>query len=57
MPVVAVAGRCTVDPDHLGINAAYALLDVEPDLRRRLTAPAPIPRRLGGRIAADRLGE
>ncbi|MFJ6672359.1 glycerate kinase [Actinosynnema sp. NPDC091369] len=57
VPVVAVAGRCAVDPAELGLVAAYALLDVEPDLRRCLTAPEPLLRRLGGRIAADRLGE
>lgn len=57
VPVVAVAGRCAVDPAELGLDAAYALLDVEPDLRRCLTEPEPVLRRLAGRIAADRLGE
>ncbi len=57
VPVVAVAGRCTADPAELGIDAVYALLDVEPDLARCLAAPEPLLRRLAGRIAADRLGE
>jgi glycerate 2-kinase len=37
VPVVAVAGICSLTPDQLrpaGISAAYALTDIEPDLAR-----------------------
>ncbi|GAA0213290.1 glycerate kinase [Saccharothrix mutabilis subsp. mutabilis] len=57
VPTVAVAGRTSVDPAELGLRAAYALLDVEPDLTRCLAEPEPLLERLAGRIAADWLGE
>ncbi|WP_347351215.1 glycerate kinase [Intrasporangium sp.] len=59
VPVVAVCGRNTLTSERLGcagISAAYALLDVEPDLDRCLTHPLPLLERLGERIARRHLG-
>jgi glycerate kinase len=59
VPVVAVAGRCTLTPDELraaGIARAYALSDIEPDLERCMTDAGPLLERLAERIAADWLG-
>jgi glycerate 2-kinase len=59
VPVVAVAGRCTLSPDELraaGISAAYAVTDIEPDLDRCLANAGPLVERLAERIAADWLG-
>ena len=56
--VVAVCGRRDLDDAALrgaGIDAAYALTDLEPDPDRCMAEPAPLLERLGGRIAADRL--
>jgi glycerate kinase len=56
--VVAVCGTNQLDPDRLreaGITAAYALTDLEPDVRRCIAEPIPLLRRLGERIAADHL--
>lgn len=56
VPVVAVAGRCTLSPDELraaGIARAYALSDIEPDLERCMTDAGPLLERLAERIAAD----
>jgi glycerate 2-kinase len=58
VPVVAVCGTNNLDPDRLraaGITAAYALTDLEPDVRRCIADPIPLLRRLGERIAADHL--
>lgn len=58
VPVVAVCGRCELDPPALaaaGIAGAYALTDIEPDLRRCLAEPGPLLTRLAARIAADHL--
>ncbi|MFC5268736.1 glycerate kinase [Kribbella qitaiheensis] len=58
IPVVAVCGINRLDPDQLreaGIAAAYALTDLEPDVRRCIADPAPLLRQLGERIAADHL--
>jgi glycerate kinase len=58
IPVVAVCGTNRLDPGQLreaGIAAAYALTDVEPDVRRCIADPAPLLRQLGERIAADHL--
>ena len=58
VPVVAVAGRCLLGPDELraaGIDASYALTDIEPDVRRCMREPGPLLQRLGERIARDRL--
>jgi glycerate kinase len=54
--VVAVAGRCTLNPDELraaGIARAYALSDIESDLKRCMTDAGPLLERLAERIAAD----
>jgi glycerate kinase len=56
--VVAVCGINQLEPAQLhraGIVAAYALTDLEPDVRRCIADPAPLLRRLGERIAADHL--
>lgn len=58
VPVVAVAGRCLVDPDELrgaGIDAVHPLSDLEPDVGRCMREAAALLRRLGRRIALDRL--
>ncbi len=58
VPVVAVAGRNTLEPAELravGIRAAYALNDEEPDLETCLSRPVPLLERLGERIAAAHL--
>ncbi|WNV89904.1 glycerate kinase [Umezawaea sp. Da 62-37] len=57
VPVVAVAGRCEVDPTGLGIRAAYALLDVEPDITRCVADGERLLALLAGRIAGDWLEE
>jgi glycerate 2-kinase len=59
VPVVAVAGRCTLTPDELraaGIARAYVLSDIEPDLARCMADAGPLLERLAERIAADWLG-
>jgi glycerate kinase len=59
VPVVAVAGLCTLSPDELraaGISAAYAVTDIEPDLDRCMANAGPLVERLAERIAADWLG-
>jgi glycerate kinase len=58
VPVVAVAGRCLLDPEELraaGIAAGYALTDLEPDPDRCMRQAAPLLARLAGRIARDHL--
>jgi len=58
IPVVAVCGTNRLDHDRLreaGITAAYALTDLEPDVRRCIAEPIPLLRRLGERIAVDHL--
>ncbi|MEU7477500.1 glycerate kinase [Lentzea sp. NPDC042327] len=57
VPVVAVAGQCSVEPGDLGLKAAYALLDVEPDLTRCLARAEELLVGLGGRIARDWVSE
>jgi glycerate kinase len=59
VPVVAVAGRCTLSADELraaGISAAYAVADIEPDLDRCIANAGPLVERLAERVAADWLG-
>jgi glycerate kinase len=59
VPVVAVAGRCTLSPDELraaGISAAYAITDIESDVARCMANAGPLVERLAGLIAADWLG-
>ncbi len=56
VPVVAVAGRCTLSPAELraaGISAAYALTDIEPDVTQCLANAGQLIERLTERIAAD----
>jgi glycerate 2-kinase len=56
IPVVAVAGRCTLSADQLraaGIDRAYVLSDLEPDLERCIADAGALVERLAGRIAAD----
>lgn len=56
VPVVAVAGRCTLTGDELraaGISRAYVLTDLEPDVERCMADAGPLAERLGERIAAD----
>ncbi|GAB3584608.1 glycerate kinase [Amycolatopsis endophytica] len=58
IPVVALAGRTTLGTDALsaaGFTAAYALTDVEPDVRRCLAEPAPLLERLAEQVARDHL--
>ncbi|WP_328854001.1 glycerate kinase [Microbispora hainanensis] len=58
VPVVAVCGRRTVGDDELRaacIEAAYALTDVEPDVRRCMAEAGPLLERLAARIAAVHL--
>ena len=59
VPVVAVAGRCTLSADELsaaGISAVYAVADIEPDQDLRMANAGPLVERLAERIAADWLG-
>ncbi len=54
--VIAVAGRDTLSTEQLrgaGIEAAYALADIEPDLARCLAEAGPLLEELSGRVAAD----
>jgi glycerate 2-kinase len=56
LPVVAVAGVCSLTPDQLrsaGIARAYALADIEPDLARCLEQAGPLLEDLAGRVARD----
>ena len=56
LPVVAVAGVCSLTPEQLGsagIARAYALADIEPDLARCLEQPGPLLEELAGHIARD----
>ena len=56
VPVVAVCGRCLLDPPTLlaaGISRAYPLSDIEPDVARSMADPGPLLQVLAGRIADD----
>jgi glycerate kinase len=56
VPVVAVAGRNDLSDAQLaraGIQNAYPLSALEPDLRRSLAQAEPLLRRIGTQIAAD----
>ncbi|WP_169944695.1 glycerate kinase [Microbispora sp. H11081] len=58
VPVVAVCGRRSVGDDELraaGIEAAYALTDIEPDVSRCVAEAGPLLEKLAARIAAERL--
>jgi glycerate kinase len=55
---VAVCGLNTLPTERLeraGISAAYALVDLEPDVARCLAHPAPLLEQLGERIARQHL--
>ena len=59
VPVVAVAGRCTLTEAELrrvGIARAYALTELEPDLARCIARAGPLLERVAEHIAADWLG-
>jgi len=56
VPVVAVAGVSSLSPAQLreaGLQAAYVLTDVEPDVATCCANPGPLLEQLAGRIAAD----
>ncbi|MCP2258196.1 glycerate kinase [Streptoalloteichus tenebrarius] len=56
VPVVAVAGQVSVDRAVLrgaGVERAYPLTDLEPDLARCITQAGPLLRRLGARVARE----
>lgn len=58
VPVIAVCGRRTLDDAALkaaGIEAAYALTDLEPDPDVCMSQAGPLLERLAARIAAERL--
>ncbi|MFF0266369.1 glycerate kinase [Kribbella sp. NPDC004536] len=58
VPVVAVCGVNKLAPEQLkeiGVAAAYALTDVEPDVRRCIAEPRPLLEALGERIAVEHL--
>jgi glycerate kinase len=58
IPVVAVCGVNRLAADRLrgiGVSAAYALTDVEPDVGRCIAEPRPLLEVLGERIAAAHL--
>ncbi|MFD1937878.1 glycerate kinase [Nonomuraea mangrovi] len=58
VPVIAVCGRRTLTDEALratGIEAAYALTDIEPDPARCMAEAGPLLERLAARVAADRL--
>lgn len=58
IPVVAVCGVNLLDAARLreaGISAAYALVDLEPDVARCISHGTPLLRSLGQQIAAEHL--
>lgn len=58
VPVVAVTGRCLLDAEELrgaGFEAAYALTDLEEDVRQCIEQAGPLLERLASRIAHERL--
>jgi glycerate 2-kinase len=60
VPVVAVAGRLALAPGRLraaGIDGAYALTDIEPDVQRCMTEAGPLLERLARQLAHDRLAD
>jgi len=59
IPVVTVSGRLALDGAQLqtaGISAAYALTDIEPDVRRCLADAGPLLERLATTLARERIG-
>ncbi|MEV7802591.1 glycerate kinase [Microbispora sp. NPDC088329] len=60
VPVVAVCGRRSVGDEELraaGIEAAYALTDIEPDVSRCLAEAGPLLEQLAARVAAVHLAD
>jgi glycerate kinase len=58
IPTVAVCGVNRLEPQQLqqlGVSAAYALTDLEPDVRRCIAEPRPLLEQLGERIVVDHL--
>ena len=58
IPVVAVCGVNRLEPEQLraaGVRAAYALTDLEPDVRKCIAEPWPLLERLGEWIAGEHL--
>ncbi|MCI0384423.1 glycerate kinase [Streptomyces sp. CNQ085] len=58
LPVVAVCGRLAIGEEELraaGIEAAYALTDLEPDPAVCMAQAGPLLERVAERLAADRL--
>jgi glycerate kinase len=58
IPVVAVCGRATLDPERMrdaGFQAAYAISDIESDPQRSFDEAAPLLEQIGERLARDRL--
>jgi glycerate kinase len=56
VPVIAVAGHSTLgqrELHSLGILAAYALTDIEPDRQRCISQAGPLLERLGARLAGE----
>jgi len=56
VPVVAVAGVCSLTPDQLrsaGISGAYAMAAIEPDLGRCRAEAGPLLEELAGLLARD----
>jgi glycerate 2-kinase len=56
VPVVAVCGRCVLTADRLrdaGIQQAYALTDIEPDVQRSMTEAGPLLEQLVRALAGD----
>jgi glycerate kinase len=54
--VIAVAGHSALDQDQLrslGMLAAYALTDMEPDRQRCMSHAGPLLERLGARLATE----
>jgi glycerate kinase len=59
IPVVTVSGRLELDGAQLqtaGISAAYALTDIEPDVRRCQADAGPLLERLATNLARERIG-
>ncbi len=59
VPVVTVSGRLALDREQLraaGIEAAYALTDIEPDVRRCQAEAGPLLEELAKGLARERLG-
>jgi glycerate kinase len=58
VPVVAVCGVNRLESHRLqeaGVQATYALTDLEPDVQRCIAEPKPLLERLGERIAIEHL--